>query len=1193
MLIIMSAKENITDIIEKRNKLQEFIKLNDRLTSESPNHTDDMTKYTTTQKLIKILNNKIMILKSLNTVDKYNSVAKSEPTIKTEAPKPMERPPKTNIIRNIIAIQIKNKTYIDNSKNKLIETQTNVVNTLNKLINVQPNKKFKSELIAKVTQTAENYLKIKSNIECGLKKFIELQKKVISSIESNKDINTQKNISESCIKQFNELKEFIIKCTSESRDVFQTLNVRLNKITQQEANRQEANRQQQANRQENIKQSIEKDTILVVMPTYNRSENIENSIAMLNNQTINNWVFLIIDDGSNENHKHKFREIQEKYQSTTIIFQENEVNCHIAKTLNKGIHYLLDSCTNFTHFTWISDDNEYYPNFLAELYNENTFFKYGTYNVQELDGNINTNNKVYQDFDNLLNHFAGCASFMWTKEAINEIGFYDETIPGCEDFEYLLRTFKLNAFACNYTHIPTMKYIRHLNSLMEQQRNPIMNIKHKIMVDYKLKYIDTISYIKYPETEYLMYYTDKTNKLVDLCISISNTRLNIDTIHILPVFDTNYVNILSDNYNSTFEALYNFFASSHSSKLYIFNELDYCTFKAFYERCDINKKCLVNFLTKVTYIITCTEIFENDNFQTIGNTSYSKEYSITFFKNAYKILLCDTTNLQLIYTNITPHNVLYNPPIIYSTNLKYAEHQNNEKDIDLLFYGSMHDTQFYYRRDLINIVTQYAKSKGYNFKLYNRQLFGEEKDNILKRTKIVIHVGSLPNLRTIPWAKITELLYKEVFFCIEQNTHEFYYKGFHPPSYQCSYDDNKISTNICEVLDYYLLNPEERQKSIKTGKDYILQYNNSAMFSRLINYNVNINTIVKNTFNFNRTKCDITTINCFYYGTQNFHSNLISQYKCFVEQYGIRFCYKETFPSILEGFTQNKEKFFAFLYNYIPDNNCLYVFNAEDLMAFYYYYDAKNMELIYKFINTAKYILFQYEVIINDNLNQIGGLSDYLINKHMFDFTKFERDKFLKDFYINSQKIYVCSTVNNNFLNINGIRNTVYFPPYINIPFEVINNPKTIDCLFYGTIEMDKHYRNNFIDKIKPELETVGLKLIVEGNLYGEKLNIALNDTKIVLHIPSHERLETMPWAKISHLMVNKIFFIIEENEEMYTKNLQNIIVFYKHGDNDDLKNKIVDFINHEDRRQQVVEACYNYYTDNFNTNILLDDLGV
>jgi len=931
--------------------------------------------------------------------------------------------------------------------------------------------------------------------------------------------------------------------------------------------------------------------ILIVMPTYNRSEYIEKSIKYMKNQIYKKFCLLIIDDGSNLQHKIKFNELKEKYKlSNKIIFIENKINYHIAKTLNIGIKYFCDN-QQFTHFTWISDDNKYYSNFLNELIIDNTYFKYTSFDIQELNGIKCTNDTSYKGFNDILNNFNGCASFMWTKEAIKNIGKYDETIPGCEDYEYLLRTFKFNALGCNYTNIPTMKYIRHANSLMEQQRDTIMNIKHKIVVDYKLRYIDTICYVKYPETDWAYFYNDKTTKIIDIFNSVSKNPLKTVSLQVTAhIFDTNKVNIHRNEYTNIFASLYNFCLGFQSNKIYIFNELDYSTFKAFYESHDINKKCLINFLTKVTYIITFTEIFKNDNFQTIGNTSYNKEYSNYLFKNAYKILLCHTTNVELIYNHISPDNLLYNPPITYDTNMECIQ-QNKVKDIDFLFYGSCVANTFVYRETLLNIVRQYSETKGYNFKVYNKDLFGKEKDDILARSKIIIHVGSLPNLTSIPWAKITELMIKGVFFCVEHNPEQFKIKDVIPPCYSYSYIDNIPNTNICEVLDYYLLNPKEMEKYIKYNKEYILQYNNSNMISNLINYNENINNIVKSQFNFNRARCNITTINGFYYGTQNFHSNLKNQYKCFVEKHKISFCYKETFPYIFSGFRENKVKFFNFLSNYIPDNTCLYMFNAEDLMAFYYYYDAKNMELIYKFINTAKYILFQYEVIVNVDLTQIGLTASYLTNNYSFDCTKFERDKFLKDFCKNSQKMYVCSTVNNNFLKINSICNTVYFPPYINIPFEIIHKHKTTDCLFYGYL-LDVHdYRNTFIAKIKPDVEALGLNFITHDNLHDDKLNSALNDTKIVLHIPSHENLETMPWAKITYLMVNKIFFIIEENEEMYTKNLQNIIVFYKHGDKDDLKQKIVDFINNEDSRQKVVEECYNYYMSNFNANILLDDL--
>ena len=46
---------------------------------------------------------------------------------------------------------------------------------------------------------------------------------------------------------------------------------------------------------------MDENNILIVMPTYNRSENIEKSIEMINNQSYKNWTFLIIDDGFTRN----------------------------------------------------------------------------------------------------------------------------------------------------------------------------------------------------------------------------------------------------------------------------------------------------------------------------------------------------------------------------------------------------------------------------------------------------------------------------------------------------------------------------------------------------------------------------------------------------------------------------------------------------------------------------------------------------------------------------------------------------------------------------------------------------------------------------------------------------------------------------------------------------------------------------
>ena len=223
----------------------------------------------------------------------------------------------------------------------------------------------------------------------------------------------------------------------------------------------------------------EKYKILIVMPTYNRSNKIEDVIQMIQHQTFNNWVFLIIDDGSNEHNKLQYNNIKQKYSNhNKILFLENETNSHIAKTLNIGIDYLLSNY--FTHFTWISDDNEYYPDFLNLLINGNTYFTYSSYHVKNVGFKTKTIKNKYIDYKDLINTWGGCASFMWTKQAIQQIGYYNECVPCCEDYEYIIRTFKLFYLNCKFIDIPLMKYIVHKYSLTKNNKANIIFLTEKI-----------------------------------------------------------------------------------------------------------------------------------------------------------------------------------------------------------------------------------------------------------------------------------------------------------------------------------------------------------------------------------------------------------------------------------------------------------------------------------------------------------------------------------------------------------------------------------------------------------------------------------------------------------------------------------------------------------------------------------------
>ena len=77
------------------------------------------------------------------------------------------------------------------------------------------------------------------------------------------------------------------------------------------------------------------------------------------------------------------------------------------------------------------------------------------------------------------------------------------------------------------------------------------------------------------------------------------------------------------------------------------------------------------------------------------------------------------------------------------------------------------------------------------------------------------------------------------------------------------------------------------------------------------------------------------------------------------------------------------------------------------------------------------------------------------------------------------------------------------------------------------------------------------------------------------------------PWAKVSELILSKVFFIIEENEEMYIQGLDKICAFYKKNDRVDFENKIKYYINNESERINITTRCYKNFKANFNLDIL------
>lgn len=260
-------------------------------------------------------------------------------------------------------------------------------------------------------------------------------------------------------------------------------------------------------------------------------------------------------------------------------------------------------------------------------------------------------------------------------------------------------------------------------------------------------------------------------------------------------------------------------------------------------------------------------------------------------------------------------------------------------------------------------------------------------------------------------------------------------------------------------------------------------------------------------------------------------------------------------------------------YDIIEENeNTLLIFDELAYFNIFYKYiksDKDNKLYILDYLKNTNYILFFTELFENKELKTIGC---YFYDKD-----------FSINFFKNANKLMLCNTRNINYLIENDIKNNIiYFPPFgYNEIFKINNKSKKNDLLIYGNILDTFTHRNTYLEKIKFFSKENNINCIIRDDLFGEEKNLILDETKIVIHIPSHEKLHSMPWAKINELMAKKVFFIIEENEELHIKNLNNIIISYKNYD--DLQNKIIFYLENENERNKICEKCYKYIIENFN----------
>lgn len=184
--------------------------------------------------------------------------------------------------------------------------------------------------------------------------------------------------------------------------------------------------------------------VSIVMPTYNRGENLLQTIPKILNQTYENFELIVVDDGSTDNTS----EVMGVFSDERIKYIKLEENGGQSKARNVGIE---NATYNFIAF---ADSDDFWTEkklevqmsrFLKE--SESGFcycaYTYHDENDKELTvprkniARVRKEGYIYPEL--LRRNMVGTPSLIVKKECIAAVGGFNEEIDCLEDWEFVLR----------------------------------------------------------------------------------------------------------------------------------------------------------------------------------------------------------------------------------------------------------------------------------------------------------------------------------------------------------------------------------------------------------------------------------------------------------------------------------------------------------------------------------------------------------------------------------------------------------------------------------------------------------------------------------------------------------------------------------------------------------------------------------
>lgn len=218
--------------------------------------------------------------------------------------------------------------------------------------------------------------------------------------------------------------------------------------------------------------------ISIVLPTYNGTKFLGESIASCLGQSYGNIELIIVDDCSTEN----VSRVTGQFNDPRIAFVRNDVNLGLPGALNVGF-----KISTGDYLTWTSDDNCYAKDALGTMCedldnNPGIDLVYCDYTFiddmgRPLDA-IRTGRPEDLDFQNCIG-----PCFLYTRKVYEAVGDYDRSCTLAEDYDYWLRTRK--QFAMKRIDANLYFFRLHGASLTERYRDSDQLRKQVEMVKKK------------------------------------------------------------------------------------------------------------------------------------------------------------------------------------------------------------------------------------------------------------------------------------------------------------------------------------------------------------------------------------------------------------------------------------------------------------------------------------------------------------------------------------------------------------------------------------------------------------------------------------------------------------------------------------------------------------------------------------